>query len=209
VSAPARLALILALAASPLACPRAAAIENPSPSAGKEASSGASSEGEPPPRVRAWQICQLKSPSKPPYASLRNVDWCNRDYSWGSASLRAGKCEVHEYEELPGPHGTDLFSLGAVVYGDVWGDAAEEAIVLVDHIAYPAKGGLPWRDAMGYVFALQGSDAVQVGLLRSAYGVEVRIEARTIALVRTDASGQSCVHRYSNVGGKFVGKDEC
>jgi hypothetical protein len=208
VNARVRLAFVLVLAALCTACPRAPTVPEPSASA-ETTTSGASSAVAPIPNVRAWQICQLKSPSKPPYASLRNVDWCNRDYSWGGASLRAGKCEVHEYEELPGPHGTDLFSLGAVVYGDVVGDAAEEAIVLVDHVAFPSKGGLPWRDAMGYVFALQGSDAVRVGLLPSAYGVDVRIEAKTIALVRTDASGRSCVHRYSNVGGKFVGKDDC
>ncbi len=127
----------------------------------------------------------------------------------GFATLRAGRSEIHEYEEMGGPHSTDIFLLGAVVYGDLDGVPGEEAVVVIDHQSYTAKGaGYGTSDVR--VFTWKAGAQSQLARHDAVYGADVRIADGVITLM-TSSGTMRCTEAFKLGNGTLtpLGKPVC
>lgn len=169
----------------------------------------AASTAPPKPRDRAWQKCAAASGSAPTsYKSLRDVDWCNHSYISGIADLRKGYSELHEYEELGGAHDTDIFRLGSVGYGDLDGDGTEDAVIVLDHDSYGAKGG-QYQVAQVYVFTIRGGKVASIASTQTHRGSTGRISGTRLFLDYQPAALR-CTLEMRLVAGKLVtASDPC
>ena len=89
---------------------------------------------------RAWEACKAPTEAKARYASVRDVDCCNQGYAPVLATLRQGRGEMHEYEQLGGAHDTFLARLDAVAYGDLDDDGQPEVALLIEERAEYVSG---------------------------------------------------------------------
>lgn len=124
---------------------------------------------------RAFVHCTKGPEPKPPFASLRAVDWCNFTVRVGFGTMHGGRSEMHEYEELGGPHDTMLARLGAVSYGDLDGDGIEEAAVVLDEEDWFTSGAHHERSTV-YVFTLTNGIPVRRSSHPVRYASDARIE---------------------------------
>ncbi len=159
---------------------------------------------EPKTGERAWTTCGEAAAAPPTsYASLRAVDWCNRDYLPGIAHLRNGRAEIHEYPALGGPHDTDIFLLGSVAVGDLDGDGVEEAAVVLDHQSYGAHGGGHHQSDV-FVYALRSGKVVQLDSRYVHYASVARIDARRLMLDYGEPGAKRCTLELQLVAGKLA-----
>lgn len=157
----------------------------PAPTAAAGAASGP---------TRAWQTLCVPGGKKPgPPKSLREVDWCNSPAA--ITTLKDGKAEYHEYEDLGGPHDTYLFRLGHVAYGDLDGDGVEDAVVTIDEVGHLAKGGQYAKATVTVWRWTMGSAAPTKSV--TAYGVVEATIAKKVLEVRSEGKAESCVQRYA------------
>lgn len=167
---------------------------------------------QPPPPLaeRAWRSCaEATGAAKATYTSLREVDWCNREYVPGFATLRKGRAEIHEYEELGGLHDTDIFRLGSVAYGDLDGDGVEEAVVVLDQESYAAKAG-QHLEARVFVFALRGGKVVGVAQASTHVGSVASVRGNRARLDYGEPGAPRCTHELRLDATKLVtASDPC
>jgi hypothetical protein len=98
------------------------------------------------------------TPTAPP-RTLRDVDWRNRSYLPGIIELHDGRAELREYNE-DGLHDTDIFKLDGVLYGDLDGDGAEDALVVINGLHYPAHSyATPRQSGRAFLFTLHEGSA--------------------------------------------------
>jgi hypothetical protein len=209
-----RLAWLLSLAL--IACnrprsDRARIAPDPTPSASASVVASASTIPMPSSTVRAWTTCDHEPP-KPPakYASLRDVDWCNRTEIPGVSTLVKGVAELHEYAALGGLHDTDIFRLGSVAFGDLDADGVEEAAVVIDHASHRPGGG-QWSEATVYVFALRRGAVVRLADSSTHLESSARIDKGAV-LLGYGSSDAPCVQelQLAAAGGALVkGPDTC
>jgi hypothetical protein len=160
-------------------------IAKPAPSTSTSASAPVSSSIV---EERAWKACGDAKKVPTSYASVRAVDWCNREYIVGFASLRRGQAEIHEYATMGGAHDTDIFLLGSVAYGDLDGDGLEEAAVVLDHQSFGANGGEHYSSQV-FVFSLRKGAVVEVARLEPNSVVTIE---KDHLLVRYPRAGTIC-----------------
>lgn len=164
----------------------------------------------PPPKRadRAWVGCQDGKPAPARYRSVREVDWCNHTYIAGIATLRRGRAELHEYEEMGGPHDTDIFRLGSVAFGDVDGDGVEDAVVVLDHQAHGAHGG-SHQGARVYLFTIRAGTVARLADGTARMGSVARIAAGRILLDYAPAE-LVCTQELRRAGSKLASRtDPC
>lgn len=130
---------------------------------------------------RAFRACKQAPEQKPPFASLRAVDWCNHTFVHGFCELRGGTFEMHEYAELGGMHDTILCRLGNVSYGDVDGDGVEEAAVVVDEENFFTSGASS-RGSTVYLYALDKGAIVSRSTQHVPFEANARIEGGKLVL---------------------------
>lgn len=123
--------------------------------------SGAPPLGGAPPSNGAPAPNEAPAPSSPP-RTLRDVDWRNRSYLASIIELHDGRAELREYNE-DGLHDTDIFKLDGVLYGDLDGDGAEDALVVINGLHYPAHShATPRQSGRAFLFALREGSAHSV-----------------------------------------------
>jgi hypothetical protein len=81
--------------------------------------------------------CDVEAPKQA--SRIQEHDWCN-ERSIGPEGLHNGRSDYHEYQDLGEPHDSILTRLRSVVYGDITGDNAAEAFVVVEQTISLAKG---------------------------------------------------------------------
>jgi hypothetical protein len=81
--------------------------------------------------------CDVEAPKQA--SRIQAHDWCN-ERSIGPKGLHNGRSDYHEYQDLGEPHDSILTRLRSVVYSDITGDNAAEAIVVVEQTISLAKG---------------------------------------------------------------------
>jgi hypothetical protein len=129
-----RLAIALSLVAVPAGC------ASPRPRVEPAGSGAVATAVVAPATRRAWEACKAANEPKARYASVREVDWCNQGYAPVVSTLRQGRGELHEYEQLGAPHDTYLARLDAVAYGDLDDDGRPEVALLIEERAEYASG---------------------------------------------------------------------
>lgn len=154
--------------------PSVASVELPSPSA-SAAPPIAPSRPAPPPAPPP-EAARLDDPPAP----FAGVDWKNREYVSNLVQLVDGHGEMHEYSaEYGGMHDTTLWRLEHVAYGDVAGDPAPEAIVLISEQWY-APGGAHSPRGWLFVYTMSAGALEQVASTPAAGGTRVEVESRRI-----------------------------
>ena len=174
-------------ATAPMAIPVASPASDAALSIVPDADAPAEDAGE-----ELADACPRKDDADAP--TLRNVDWANCGYpgAWGGR-LRDGHAESHIYGPGGGAHDTIATELVAVAYGDVDGDAHEEAVVALKETTWMRTG----RDASSsgtlHLFALRRGRVALVATGYSTMPTGVRILGRRI-VVDTQWSFQGAVH---------------
>lgn len=152
--------------------------------------------GRPP---RAFRACAPPSDAGAPQAStLHDVDWCNAvDTVFGT--LRAGREEIHEYEDLGGAHDTHVFRLGQVAYGDLNADGRDEAVVVLDVEGYAAAGGGS-RHSEVRVYRLSQGQPRRVASTVAGFEAEVTLDRGRITATWPSRAGAPCTTVLTLVG---------
>lgn len=152
---------------------------------------------------RSWETCrEVREVVKTP-RTIRDVDWCNREYTPGWVALRDGIGEIHEYMDLAAAHDTYIYKLADVAYGDLDGDGVEEAVVLIHSESY--TGTAAWTGADLYVFALRAGNVVDLGSSPASVADRwtLAIGAGEVTL-RFAIPPKACVDRWTFAAGTLV-----
>jgi hypothetical protein len=141
---------------------------------------------------RARVACHEPETTAPAPTSLREVDWCSRDYVPGVLSLRAGSGELHEYAELGGVHDTDLFQLVDVAYGDMDADGQDEALVAVNHQGYVGAEPSSYRDGRLFLFDWHEGRAREIASAVTSPVMRARLSGATVMAEIQDGASTVC-----------------
>lgn len=157
----------------------------------------------------APRTCDGRAGSEAP-RSIRDVDWCNRSYAGAGGipvTLVDGAYEEHVYacEGTPhaGEHTTSRWQVGDVAYGDLDGDGADDAAVLIDEDWFGC-GDAATRITRVRVYGLRDGGAVALGETTLGRVHDPLLAALPVleisggAVVRTYAwqAGGTCVERW-------------
>ena len=127
------------------------------------------------------------SPAPPPPTALASVNWREHTYLIDEQryQLRGGDWEMHEYlEEWRGAHDTELYRFESVTMGDLDGDGADEAVVLLWHMDTGPGGPhhesvhlvtFGWRDGAPVQLDATGAGNVRIQAVHVAPGGEVSV----------------------------------
>ncbi len=200
--------------ASPAASSTTTAMPSPPPSASPSAAPSATAPASSPPVAsasstvapkalpRAHLSCDPKRAKKsPPFAQVRDVDWCNATVVPGFATLHDGSATVHDH--LDDDPRLYVYHLGHVAYGDLDGDGVDEAVVVFD------EGSAPHVHGRITVFDLKAGQPRWIDVHGEDGVVETSVVAKQIRLTIRRAK-QLCSAEASLVKGRLVvGKVTC
>jgi hypothetical protein len=118
-------------------------------------------------------VCHPAPPLVAKPASVREIDWCNRDELGGwKGRLRGGRSEVHLYAKLGEPHDTIAAALRGVVYGDLDGDKQLEAAVVIERSTWIERTGAHSASSMVHLYGFAGGAAVRLAELPAGTPVD-------------------------------------
>ncbi len=148
---------------------------------------------------RLWPGCAETKPDSP--SSIREVNFCNREYLPNLLGLREGRGEMHDYVES-GFHDTDRYVLRDVVYGDFEGDGSDEALAVIDGFHRTAKGSTR-SDSRLFLFRFDDGHAVVMGDIEILGLADAKISAGSIDLLTRTGEGV-CARAYRLTGTRLV-----
>ena len=169
-SAPVASTPVASAPAAPVPTPSASTPYVPTPSSALAPKTG-----------RAFTACTKGPESQPPFANVRAVDFCNYTLTSFFGTMRGGRSEMHEYEEMGGAHDTFIAKLGLVTFGDLDGDGVEDAAVVVDQELYPPNGVGTQRATL-YVVTVKKGALVVKSTKELPYGADARIVSGKLKL---------------------------
>jgi hypothetical protein len=138
-------------------------------------------------------------------ASVRDVDWCNRDDLgvWGGG-LRDGRSEIHLYPDIGKPHDTIAVSLRGVVYGDVDGDRRPEAVVVIEKTTWIGSTGRSTGGTIAYVYGFAKGAPVRLGAIATGTPVEAITIAKRVITITSGPPTATSTLSYRRVKSDFV-----
>jgi hypothetical protein len=139
-------------------------------------------------------------------ASVRDVDWCNRDDLgvWGSGGLRDGRSTVHLYRDISQPHDTIAASLRGVVVGDLDGDRRPEAVVVLEKTTWIGRTGRSTGGTIAYVYGFAKGAPVRLGAIATGTPVEAITLAKRVVTITSGPATARSTRSYRRVKADFV-----
>lgn len=137
-------------------------------------------------------LCPLKGDAGA--VTVRDVDFCACSALSHHGTMRACRAELHEYEQLGGPHDTLITRVVEVAYGDLDGDGREEAAVALREIVHMARSGTHHESGRLEVFGVKGGVVTRLATLGTSPPAAVEIAGGVIAATVEDG-GKRCVVR--------------
>lgn len=136
--------------------------------------------------------------------TLRDVDWPNHDYGGWGTRLHDGYAESHVYGPGGGAHDTMESRFVGVAYGDLDGDSADDAVVVIKETTWIAATSRETSSGSIHVFALRGGDPAKIAT-DYFIGVPtgVRVRDRTV-IIDESSPQQKCVREMKLVGDKLT-----
>ena len=157
-----------------------------------------------------WTRCQSLAKHTGPLGSIRDADWCDREYLAGIVTLVDGVGELHEYMDMGQPHDTYIHRLMDVAYGDVDGDGATDAAVLLHSESY--AGGNSWKGADIFLFTLRAGAVVDLGSEPASLAENWALSVGDgVVMMQFSLGAKTCVDRWTFANAKltFSGATRC
>ena len=139
--------------------------------------------------------CPPETAPKQPPTSLREVDWCNRDYHTVFGPLRAGRTEYHEWELDMSAHSTTISSLVAVLYPK----ETEAVVVLSEETWLPGGGTFGGGEILWFIW--RDGAPVEVARGRTGQSRQALLDGEHVVLTLPTASEAA---RYVRKGDRIV-----
>lgn len=145
-------------------------------------------------------VCRTKA--KKPVHTIKDVDWCNFDYGGGKDSrLHDGHSSLHLYSDLGEAHDTIGLSLRGVIYGNVDGDKALEAAIVLERSMSTPTGDRPSSSTTIALYKLVKSVPTRIGSIPATSPVvAVALAKDTVAVT---GGKPKTTQRYRRAGDDF------
>ena len=137
-----------------------------------------------------------KGTAKP--TAITAVDWCAAPGVAMMGVLVDGKSEMHEYDELGGPHDTILTRIVSVDYADVDGDRKLEALVVIEREVWFATRDQASRSSEVAVYEWRRGAAVRMAALPAGTPVTALSVRRGVVSMTSGPDAAVTRHRWSS-----------